>query len=68
MNKLTNHKCIRCYGHGNFQARVGNRIFPVTCTGCDGTGKVSKETFMKQVKNPTFKTNNLSIVELYEGD
>lgn len=42
-------------------------FFPIGCNDCDGTGKVSKEIFMKQMKSPMFKVNNLKVIELYDG-
>jgi len=57
-----------CYGYGRVYTRIDGKLpVPLECNYCGGTGRVDKDTFMEQVKQPLFETNNLKIIELYEN-
>ena len=57
-----------CYGFGKIYTRIDGKMpVPISCNYCDGTGRVTKEIFREQAKNPLFETNNLKIIELYEN-
>lgn len=35
-------KCPQCNGKGQYKVKSQDEIYPVTCTYCDGSGKVDK--------------------------
>jgi len=64
----TKHKCLVCRGCGKVEISEDGRLaLPVDCQHCDASGRVDKETFMKQAKYPLLNISNLEIMELYES-
>ena len=45
------HGCLICIGTGKLCVVIdGHSNGPTDCSGCDASGRVDKETFMKQLK------------------
>lgn len=62
------HGCLVCRGKGKILVTYQGQLeLPQDCLHCDASGRVDKETFMKQAKYPMLNISNLELVELYES-
>ena len=62
------HGCLICRGKGKIIISIdGQSNLPSDCQNCDASGRVNRETFMRQMTHPMLKyVNNLEIIKLYE--